>query len=96
MKPVKTHRFRGHRWWIENDQALPDGQFGECIYGLSGITYATLRVPIEGDGQHDLDTLIHEALHACMSDAGEDAVTETASDITRFLWRLGWRKDPDA
>ncbi len=88
---IKTHRFRGHRWWIEDDQQLPSGQFGEVVYGIPGITHATMRVPIDGDGQHDLDTVIHEALHAC-TDLSEDAVTETATDIARFLWRLGWRK----
>ena len=40
----------------------------------------------------DLDTSIHEALHACLWDLDEEAVEETAEDIARFLWRLGYRK----
>ena len=91
MSKVKTHRFRGHRWWIEDDQSLPSGQFGECVYGIPGITHPTLRIPVDGDGQHDLDTCIHEALHAC-TEMDEKSVTETATDIARLLWRLNWRK----
>jgi len=31
-----------------------------------------------------------ESLHAC-TELDEDAVDETAADISRLLWRLGWR-----
>ncbi len=39
-----------------------------------------------------LDTYIHEALHCCIWDLSEDTVHETANDLARFLWRLGYRK----
>jgi len=39
-----------------------------------------------------LETVIHEALHACRWAAHEKTVDRDAKDIARFLWRLGYRK----
>ena len=39
-----------------------------------------------------LDTIVHESLHACNWDASEMRVHKTARDISRFLWRLGYRR----
>lgn len=39
-----------------------------------------------------LNVIIHEALHACDWDASEIKVNQMANDISRFLWRLGYRK----
>jgi len=89
-RPI-AHIFRSKRWWILNDQHLPDGQFGECVYGLPGITHPSIAIPVDGEDLCSLDTSIHEMLHAC-TELAEDAVTETATDIAKCLWRLGWRK----
>jgi len=91
----KTHLMRGARWWIESSDSLPDGQFGECCWGLPGIARPTIRISLDGDDECSLDTAIHESLHACMPDMGESAVDETATSIAKLLWRLGWRKDLD-
>ena len=45
----------------------------------------------------ELDTIIHECLHAAawhMFD--EQYVTQAAADIARLLIRLGWRNDGEA
>lgn len=42
--------------------------------------------------QETLDTIIHEALHASRPELDEAAVHETANDLSRLLWRLGYRK----
>jgi hypothetical protein len=39
-----------------------------------------------------LDTTIHEALHATFEKLSEKSVEEGATDIARFLWRLGYRR----
>ena len=39
-----------------------------------------------------LETLIHESLHGCDWNKNEILVEQTAYDIARFLWRLGYRK----
>ena len=43
-------------------------------------------------GEKLLDTLIHEALHACQWHLREETVDEAASDLARMLWKLGYRK----
>jgi len=39
----------------------------------------------------DMDTAIHEALHAEFMDLTEARVERAANNITNFLWRLGYR-----
>lgn len=40
----------------------------------------------------ELETVIHEMLHAADWSKDEEWVTEAGADIARALWRLGWRK----
>jgi hypothetical protein len=40
----------------------------------------------------DLEHTIHEAGHAFAWWASEEWVDQHAKDLTRLLWRLGWRK----
>ena len=94
-KHPKTHLMRGARWWIESDECLPSGQFGECVWGIPGVALPTVRIPLDGDEKHDLDTIIHESLHACFPDTGESAIDETGTSVAELLWRLGWRKQYD-
>jgi hypothetical protein len=39
-----------------------------------------------------LDTLVHELLHAVEPNWTEEKVTEASSEISRVLWRLGYRR----
>ena len=41
--------------------------------------------------EHAMEISIHEALHACNWNKSEEVVAQTAKDIARFLWRLGYR-----
>lgn len=43
-------------------------------------------------GLTELDTTIHECIHAGLPDIKEDTVSEFATDLARVLWRLGYRK----
>ena len=43
-------------------------------------------------GLRKLEMFLHEPLHACLWDLDEEAVEETARDMARFLWRMGYRK----
>lgn len=40
----------------------------------------------------ELETILHEALHAADWHRSEEFVDEVSTDIARVLWRLGWRK----
>ena len=89
MPEVKTAILRHRRWKVEDIKRLPlkkEEDLGLCVY-----EYRILFVPKEGDTELDLDTLVHESLHAC-TELDETAVDETATSIARLLWRLGWRK----
>lgn len=85
---IKSHTFRSKRWNIIES---PSELGGEC--GAPHIKGREMIIPINGDSKNDLDTIIHESLHACLWDLGEESVQESAEDIARIIWRLGWRKD---
>ena len=65
---------------------LPNGTDGLCDYATRTIT---IRKNQRGEAQ--LDTVIHELLHAAHWDLAEESVEETARDLARVLWRLGYR-----
>lgn len=46
-------------------------------------------------GRPLLETILHECLHVSFPSASEDHVTESARDIARVLWTLGYRLDED-
>ncbi len=43
-------------------------------------------------GKSELETFIHEALHAQAPSRGESAIDARAKELTRLLWRLGYRR----
>ncbi len=51
-------------------------------------------------GKRELEVLIHESLHAeypsIPKGTEEEWVDEAANNISRLLWRLGWRKNPSS
>lgn len=84
---VKTHSFNGISYDVE---------FCGRLYGIttspSGKGKPNLVVCEDPNTLSGLETIIHESLHACSFLKSETRVTETARDIARFLWRLGFRK----
>lgn len=44
-------------------------------------------------GQHQLEILIHEMLHACDWRADEEIITQQARDMARVLTKLGYRRE---
>ena len=88
VMPLKSHKFRGNVWWFYGFKDHDD--LGAC--DPVEAKHRGMDIPLGGKSQLDLDTVIHESLHACLRDVNEEAVNETATDIARLLWRLGWRK----
>ena len=82
---IKTHTFNGKKFNIF---------IGELDGSISIKNGATNEILISCDlsKKIGLETAIHEALHACKWDSNETKVDKTASDIARFLWRLGFRE----
>lgn len=46
------------------------------------------------EGEHELEILIHEMLHATNWRLDEEFITKDAQDIARALYRIGYRKTP--
>lgn len=44
-------------------------------------------------GEKQLETIIHELLHAGLWSLDEECVDDMGLDIARVLWRLGYRRD---
>jgi len=65
--------------------------YGECSDPNSKSPMIRYHVCLKG--MRRLDVLIHEMLHACFWDIDEEGIEESASDIARALWRLGWKLD---
>ena len=81
---VKTHTFLGKKYKID---------IGPCD-GLCNCYNLEREIHIFRDlnTKAGFETAIHEALHACHWPASEPRTEETAYDIARFLWRLGYRR----
>jgi len=82
---MKTHTFCGRKYHIAFDKldgsADQESDAKKWLMVFRGL-----------NDKAGLETLIHEALHACDWKARENEVTDTARDIARFLWRLGFRR----
>lgn len=61
------------------------GLLGEAAPGV-------IRINPKQAGKVLMDTLIHEAIHACEPDMDECDVRANARDITRLLWKLNYRR----
>lgn len=77
---------RGQRWRLRFVPNLGDKD-GECEYGTRVI-----RIALGQSEVNELDTVIHEILHAAYPDLKEEAIARTSEGISGVLWRLGWRK----
>lgn len=95
-------RFRGADWWVRYVCRFPAGTgkvFGLTVWKrnsgsphLGGVIYVERGLA----GKVRLDTEIHEALHACLPDYDEEAITGIASELTEFLWTTGYRLQDEA
>lgn len=81
---------RGKVWKLVKDP-LDETLLGSCCHPQEPGKKIMIRDDLEG--LEELDTLIHEMLHAAFWDLKEEAVNEAAEDIAKALWRLGYRND---
>jgi len=87
MLPVRSATFMGKRYKISLDERL-DG-YADAPEFSNGKREVWINPDLFDERR--LDVIIHESLHACWPEAGENVVDRTARDIARFLWRLGYR-----
>lgn len=82
MSLPKTHTFNGRKYHL---------MFGDLDGNCDTDTKLWLIVEQDLTKKIGLETAIHEALHACCWAKSEEITTQTAKDIARFLWNLGYR-----
>lgn len=86
---MKNHVFRGKRYKIGFKRMRQN------YLGLTDFVKKEITICPKVSGIDKLDVLIHESLHACFEDMSECAVHAGATDIAKFLWRLGYRGEDD-
>ncbi len=85
-KPVRTHMFNGRLYKI-NILSPVDG-----ITDTYKLDDRHLTIMAEPHSKAELETFIHEALHAENWAATEQVVTRVGREIGNFLWRLNYRR----
>jgi hypothetical protein len=87
---IKNVKIRNEKWEIHDQEELKVPLLGLCDY-----EHKRISAPFDGDERHELDTIIHEVMHASLPDLNEDAIAESAETLANILWELNWRKNFD-
>ena len=85
-KTVRTHKFNGRRYRIDT-LPLIDG-----FTDTYGLNERHLTITTEPGTKRELETFIHESLHAENWAKTEKVVERVGREIADFLWRLGYRR----
>ena len=88
-KEIKA-KFNNRRWKIKFVNRLAKGTFGDC-QDSKKASERIIRVKKSQKEEDVLDTLIHEMLHAIFPQLTEDTVYDAANDLSRTLYKLGYR-----
>jgi len=87
-------KVRGKFWnLVFTAKGLPENTRGLCDPPTA--KNKTIRIEPGQTPLLELDTIIHELIHAGLWDLDEEAVEELATDITVILDRLGYRRISD-
>ena len=78
---------RGKRWELAFVPFISEGSFGECDDPCR--VGKQIRIAENQSESEMLDTVLHEALHACLPDLAEHAVAETSESLSSLLKSLG-------
>jgi ABC-type phosphate transport system ATPase subunit len=79
-------RIRGKRWRLRFVSHLGENR------GICDNTDRIIRIVSNQEQEVEMDTIIHEILHAALWDLDEEAVHDTANAISAALWRVGYRR----
>ncbi len=89
---MKTHTFRGRRFRIVTDEVIKGYVELPSKRGLKNSR--VLYISADCDGKLDgLYIAVHEALHAEDPDVSEQVTERRSRSLSRFLWRLGYRRE---
>jgi hypothetical protein len=80
---------RGRIWHLVHTNDLPEDTDGEC--DAPWIKKKKIKIRKDLNGEHLIDTYIHECAHAALWDLGEGPVASLANAIAYELWNSGIR-----
>ena len=86
-RPVRTHTFNGRSYKID----MPGGKLDGYVDQYK-LNTRNMIIMSESGAKNELETLLHESLHAENWAATEKVVTRVGKEIADFLWRLGYRR----
>lgn len=72
--------------WLLRITRLRGSAWGWCCYGENKILVDSATA-----GEHRLEIVIHELLHAHFQGLTEEEVASSAAEIAAALWTLGYR-----
>ena len=85
-----------HKFWnlvfvsrMPKDPELPDDREGDCDSPTT--PHKQIRILKSLEGEKRLDRIIHEFTHAAFWHLDEEQVEAFGGDLSRALWRLGYR-----
>lgn len=84
---MRTHTFRGIRYRIHTDLVM-DGYAEAPGPRKPREIYVSAAL----QGRRHLEVALHEAMHAEDPDVPEAVIDRRARALSRFLWRLGYRR----
>ena len=87
---VKTHTFRR----ADGEKVRHEIVFGSEVDGFveDGAEPLALFINDMGGPRDAMEAALHEPLHALEPHMTEQRVDRIASELARFLWRLGYRR----
>ena len=92
LRPVKSITIDGLKWRIQwsGKNMTKDGRLGECDDPT--VKNRAIRIKPNLAPFLELDVLLHEMDHASDFKKGEDYVNQHATEKSKVLWRLGYRR----
>lgn len=97
-RPIREVVIGGKRWKFKRQIIRELNAAGERILGRCDPPESknkAITVDKRLKGKLELDTCIHEFTHAPLWElASEEFVEQFATDLTNFLWRMGYRRQP--
>lgn len=87
-KTLFYHLFRHKRYEVVEINKRVKNRLGLCE--SPDTKDKILEIPV-GHSLTSFEVQIHEAIHACLYDLDEPTVEEISTNISKYLWKLGWR-----
>ena len=83
---MKTATIRGVKYRVDIDSEL------HGFATVNGNVEREINVSAHLPPRQFLDALLHEGMHACFPAAPEQEIDRAATDLSRLLWRAGFRR----